>query len=313
MPIIRKLEDLNSNYPNPVITLGNFDGVHLGHQALFDLVKKRAAEIGGTSMVLTFEPHPIRVINKNKLLPLITLNEQKMELIESSGIDVIICLDFTPETARIEAEDFVRRFLVESIGVKLIIIGYDFRFGFQGRGNRDLLIEMGRQYGFSVETFGAQYNSNQQIISSTLVRELITAGEVEKAPALLGRHYRVTGQVVRGRDRGGKMLGFPTANLKVIDELIPKTGVYAVKVIHNDACYNGVANIGFNPTFGDVGLSVEVHCFDFDSDIYDQTLKVDFQARIRDEKKFSGPGELKEQIEKDCRLARGILEKSSEE
>ncbi|MBW2092638.1 MAG: bifunctional riboflavin kinase/FAD synthetase [Deltaproteobacteria bacterium] len=311
MPVIRDLKNLDSKYPYPVITLGNFDGVHLGHQALFALVKQRAAEAGGTSMVLTFEPHPIRIINKNKQLPLITLYEQKMELIESQGIDVIICVDFTPEMARIEAEDFVRRILIESIGAKLIIIGYDFKFGYQGRGNRDLLIQMGQKYGFSVETFEAQHSSDHQIISSTRVRDLIIAGDVEKAPALLGRRYRVTGQVVRGMDRGGKLLGFPTANLKLVDELIPKPGVYAVRVIHAGKSYGGVANIGFNPTFGDVGLSVEVHCFDFDSDIYNQFIKVDFEARIRNEKKFSGPGELKEQIKKDCEIAREILGKDS--
>ncbi|MBW2062969.1 MAG: bifunctional riboflavin kinase/FAD synthetase [Deltaproteobacteria bacterium] len=306
MPIIRNLEKLRKS-PHPVLTLGNFDGVHLGHQALFERVKQRAAATRGTSMVLTFEPHPMRVINKNNRLPLITLYEQKMELIEAQGMDAIICLDFTPELAQVEAEDFVRQILVKGIGVKLIIIGYDFRFGRKGRGNRDLLIKMGQEHGFSVETIGPQYSADQQIISSTRIREIITSGNVEKAPALLGRRYRIAGQVIRGRDRGGRLLGFPTANLRLIDELIPKTGVYAVKVIHADGLYDGVTNIGYNPTFGDVGFSVEVHCFDFDSDIYDQTIKIDFQARIRDEKKFSGPEELKDQITKDCQMAREIL------
>jgi len=307
MTVIRDLKDLNKSYPYPIITIGNFDGVHLGHQALFDKIKSEAAAKSGTSMVLTFEPHPLRVLNHNNKLPLITLYDQKMELIEKQGIDVILCLDFTPELARVEPEDFVRDILVDKIGAKKVVIGYDYRFGHKGRGNRDLLIEMGREYDFEVETVEPQYSSDREIISSTRIRELVTEGQVDKAPDLLGRSYRVTGRVIRGLDRGGKLLGFPTANLKLVDELIPKQGVYAVRVTHQGRVYDGVANIGLNPTFGDVGLSVEVHCFDFNQDIYDQIINVDFTARLRDEKKFSGPDELKEQIRQDCQLARDIF------
>jgi len=307
MAVIRDLSALRKGYPYPVMTIGNFDGVHLGHQALFSKIKDYAAEKGGTSMVMTFEPHPIRVLNKNNQLPLITLYDRKIELIEKQGIDVIICLNFTPELARIEAEDFVRDILVDKIGVKKLIIGYDYKFGYKGRGNRDLLLKMGLEYGFEVETVEPQYSCDHEVISSTRIRELVSEGRVDEAPALLGRSYRVMGRVVRGQDRGGKLLGFPTANLKLVDELVPKQGVYAVKVTYDGQVYDGVANIGLNPTFGDVGLSVEVHCFDFDRDIYGQTISVDFSARLRDEKKFSGPDELKEQITRDCRLARQIF------
>ena len=308
MPVIRSLDDLKSQYPNPVLTTGNFDGVHLGHLALFDLVKMRAAEIGGTSMVLTFEPHPTKVLLKKDGPPLITLYDQKIELIQAAGIEVVICLEFTPEFAHVEPEDFVRDILVGRIGVKEIVIGYDYTFGRRARGNRDMLIEMGTSLGFAVHTVGPQPGPDGEIISSTLVRDLVASGQVERGPKLLGRYYRVNGRVIRGRDRGGKLLGFPTANMKLVDELIPKQGVYAVRVVLDDRVFDGVANIGYNPTFGDVSLSVEVHCFDFDLDIYDQEIKVDFVARIRDEKKFSGPEELAGQIAKDCTLARQILE-----
>ena len=307
MTVIRGIENLNTRYPRPVLTLGNFDGVHLGHQALFQQVKEKARELDGTSMVVTFDPHPLRILKKNETIPLITMNDQKMELIEAQGIDVVLCLNFTPELARIPAEDFIKDILVDKIGVAAIIIGYDFRFGHMGRGNRDMLLEMGRQYGFTVETVEPQSTNDNQIISSTKTREMIMAGEVDRAPALLGRYYRISGQVIKGLNRGGKLLGFPTANLKLVDELIPRTGVYAVQVTHNGVQYNGVANIGYNPTFGDVGLSVEVHCFDFDSDIYDDFIKVDFIARVRDEKKFSGPDELKAQIAADCQTARKLF------
>ncbi|MFH1137333.1 MAG: bifunctional riboflavin kinase/FAD synthetase [Pseudomonadota bacterium] len=308
MPVIRSLDHLKRQYPNPVLTIGNFDGVHLGHRALFNLVKSRAADLNGVSMVMTFEPHPLRVLTQEPGPPLITLYDQKIDLILENGIDVVVCLEFTPEFARIEPEDFVRHILVERIGVKELVIGYDYTFGRKARGNRDLLVKLGREYGYKVHTVGAQPAGDGQIVSSTRIRELVRSGAVEQAPAMLGRFYRLAGKVVRGRNRGGRLLGFPTANLALVDELVPQNGVYAVKVHLDGSVYNGVANIGHNPTFGDVGLSVEVHCFDFTSDIYDRDIKVDFVARIRDEKKFNGPDELASQIGLDCRRAREVLD-----
>jgi riboflavin kinase/FMN adenylyltransferase len=307
MPVIRAVEKLKQQYPNPVLTIGNFDGVHLGHQALFNLVINRARALNGTSMVLTFEPHPIRVLTGEQGPPLITLYDQKIELIQKAGIEVVICLNFTRELASMEPEDFVRKILVRHIGVKELVIGYDYTFGRKARGNRAMLLSLGQEYDFKVHTVSAQPGLDGQITSSTRIRELVTSGEVEKAPALLGRYYRIAGEVVRGRDRGGKLLGFPTANLKLVDELIPRMGVYAVRVLHDGVAYDGVANIGYNPTFGDVGLSVEVHCFDFMKEIYGDTIKVDFVARVRDEKRFSGPRELADQIQQDCQLARNFL------
>ena len=310
MPVFRSLDNLDRQFPNPVLTIGNFDGVHRGHQALFRVVIDRARRLEGTSMVMTFEPHPMRVLGQQNGPPLITLYEQKMELIQKAGIDVVLCLDFTQEFARLEPEDFVRELLVERIGIRELVIGYDYRFGRKGRGNRDLLLAMGSEYGFSVHTVGPQPGPNGEIASSTRIRELVDSGQVEQVPALLGRHYRITGRVIRGRSRG-RLLGFPTANLRLVDELVPKTGVYAVRVTHRGRVHDGVANIGFNPTFGDVGLSVEVHCFDFEEDIYDHDIQVDFVARVRDEKKFSCPDELAGQINRDCGFARELLAKPS--
>lgn len=307
MKIITDISQIRERPPFPVITIGNFDGVHLGHQALFNAVKKKAAANGGTSMVMTFEPHPLRVLDKDRNLPLITLYDQKMELINAQGIDMIICLPFDRKLAGMEPEDFVRGILVEGLGVKAIVIGYDYRFGRQGRGDRKLLMELGERYGFEVITLGPQENPELGVISSTRIRGYVSEGRVDEAPKLLGRPYTISGTVVRGKDRGGKLLGYPTANLRLLDELVPKRGVYAVRVRHAGETYSGVANIGFNPTFSDVGLSVEVHCFDFKSDIYDQMIRVEFVNRIREEKRFASVEELKDQIKKDCVLARELL------
>lgn len=307
MALIRELEDLKGQFPNPVLTIGNFDGVHLGHRALFDLVIERAAALRGTSMVMTFEPHPLRVLTGKQGPPLITLIEQKLELIQKAGIDIAICLRFTREFGSMEPEDFVKGLLIDRIGIKELVIGYDYTFGRKARGNRELLMKMGEDYGFKVHTVGARPALDGKIVSSTRIREVVKDGRVEMAPELLGRYYRISGKVVKGRDRGGKLLGFPTANIKLVDELVPKHGVYAVKVHFNGRTMDGVANIGYNPTFGDVGLSIEVHCFDLNEDIYDKEIKVDFIARVRDEKKFSGPDELSSQISKDCSYARELL------
>jgi riboflavin kinase / FMN adenylyltransferase len=307
MPVIKTIEEIQRQFPNPVLTIGNFDGVHLGHRALFDLVKQRAAQINGTSMVMTFEPHPLRVLKNEQGPPLITLHEQKIELIQDAGIDVVICLTFTSQFAAMEPEDFIKKLLVQHIGVKELVIGYDYTFGRKARGNREMLIRMGNDFGFNVHTVGALPGPDGQITSSTHIRELIQTGQVENAPAFLGRFYRIAGRVIQGKNRGGKLLGFPTANIRLVDELVPKTGVYAVRVGFQGRAFDGVANIGYNPTFSDVGLSVEVHCFDFNENIYGEKIQVDFIARIRDEKRFSGPDDLAEQIKHDCQYARRIL------
>ena len=309
MKIIDRLENITQPFKNAVITIGNFDGVHIGHQALFHEVIEKADAIDGTSVAMTFDPHPIRVLQKNSNPPLITLQEQKTELIERSGMQVLICIPFTKQFASLSAQDFIKNLLVDKIGMKAIIVGGDYAFGKNREGNLAVLKSLASQLGYEVivaDWIKAARNVSDRI-SSTRIRELVMAGEVEPARKMLGRHYQIRGPVVKGRDRGGKLLGIPTANINLQDELCPKTGIYAVTVEYNNRLYKGVANIGYSPTFDDNEFTVEVHLLDFAEDIYDEKIRVNFIERIRDEKKFADISELKEQINQDIKTAGKIL------
>jgi riboflavin kinase/FMN adenylyltransferase len=309
MEMITDLSNITKPFQNAVVTIGNFDGVHLGHQALFHAVIEKADEIQGTSVAMTFEPHPIRVLKQNGQPPLITLFEQKAELIERAGLDVLICVPFTMEFASISAKSFVEDILVKKIGMKAIVVGKDYTFGKAREGNVELLKRFSKQLCFEVvvhQWINAPANTEGRT-SSTIIRELVMDGEMEKAQKMLGRHYQIRGTVMTGRNRGGKLLGFPTANLNLYDELCPKTGVYAVTVELKNRLYKGVANIGYSPTFDDRVFTVEVHILDFNENIYGETIRVNFISRIRDEKKFSSILELSHQIERDIETAKGIL------
>ncbi|UTF49809.1 bifunctional riboflavin kinase/FAD synthetase [Desulfomicrobium sp. ZS1] len=288
------------------VTIGNFDGVHIGHQRLIARVRDLAAGFGLPSVVITFEPHPLRFFTGKKTPPFITLYEQRAELIRSLGIDHLLCLEFNQELASMNPEDFVRRILVEGLHIKELVIGYDYAFGKGRGGNYALLSQLGKQWEFGVEQL-EPVMVDQAIVSSTRIRDLVEAGDVWAAKPLLGRFYRVTGTVVHGQNRGGRLLGFPTANVHLVDELFPKTGVYCCWAEFDGEIHQAVANIGFNPTFGNDVLSVEVHVMDFSADLYERTLKVHFVQRLRGERKFSGLDELKAQIGKDVALARTIL------
>jgi riboflavin kinase/FMN adenylyltransferase len=309
MKIYNQLEQINQPFKAAVITIGNFDGVHIGHQALFHEVIEKADAIDGTSIAMTFEPHPIRVLKNNNHPPLITLYEQKAELIERSGIDVLICIPFTQEFASLSAEAFIKDLLVAKIGMQVIIVGKDYTFGRNREGNLSVLKAYASQMGYEVieaDWIKAALNLSGRI-SSTKIRELVMAGEVEPARKMLGRHYQIRGLVVKGRDRGGKLLGIPTANINLQDELCPKTGIYAVTVDYHDHVYKGVANIGYSPTFDDNEFTAEVHLLDFSTNIYGEKIRVNFIQRIRDEKKFANISELKAQIHQDIKTARKIL------
>ena len=309
MKIIDRLENISQPFKNAVITIGNFDGVHIGHQALFHEVIERAADIDGTSIAMTFEPHPLRVLQKNSLPPLITVYEQKNELIERVGIDVLICIPFTREFASLSAAAFIKDLLVAKIGMRVIVVGKDYTFGRNREGNLSVLKSYASELGYEVivaEWIKAEREVADRI-SSTKIRELIMAGEVEPARKMLGRHYQIRGLVVKGRDRGGKLLGIPTANINLQDELCPKTGIYAVTVEYNQQLYKGVANIGYSPTFDDHQFTVEVHLLNFSENIYGQKIRVNFIQRIRNEKKFVGIADLKEQIHQDIKTAHKIL------
>jgi riboflavin kinase/FMN adenylyltransferase len=309
MKLITDLNDIREPFKNAVITIGNFDGVHIGHQALLHEVIEIADDIDGTSVAMTFEPHPMRILKPNHHPPMITLYEQKVELIERSGIDVIICVPFTRKFASLTAREFIEDLLIRKIGMKAIVVGKDYRFGKNRAGNLELLKTFSREMHFKVlvaDWIKMSHNLRDRI-SSTKVRELVMAGQMEEAQKMLGRQYQIRGVVVTGRDRGGKLLGIPTANINLHDELCPKTGIYAVTVEWQDKQLKGVANIGYSPTFDEHEFTVEVHIFDFDQDIYGQKIRVNFIQRIRDEKKFSGISELIEQIHKDIAAAREIF------
>jgi riboflavin kinase/FMN adenylyltransferase len=309
MKIIDRLENITQPFKNAVITIGNFDGVHIGHQALFHEVIEKADSIDGTSIAMTFDPHPARVLHKNNNPPLITLHEQKIELIERAGIEILICIPFTNQFASLSAEDFIKSLLIDKIGMKAVVVGGDYTFGKNREGNLAVLKSFAPQLGYEVivaDWIKAARNISDRI-SSTKIRKLVMAGNLKTASKMLGRHYQIRGRVVRGRDRGGKLLGIPTANINLQDELCPKTGIYAVTVEHDNRIYKGVANIGYSPTFDDNEFTVEVHLLDFAENIYDEKIRVNFIERIRDEKKFADISELKEQINQDIKTADKIL------
>ena len=309
MEFIEQIEKIKKPYHNAVVTIGNFDGVHVGHQALFREVIAKAHELGGTSIAMTFEPHPIRVLKQNGQPPLITLYGQKIELIERTGLDVLICVPFTHDFASISAKDFVEELLVKRIGMRAIVVGKDYTYGKNREGTLERLKADGERLGFEVIVADWIHvrNSLPGRTSSSLIRELVVDGKVADANKLLGRNYQIRGTVVAGRNRGGKLLGFPTANINLQDELCPKTGIYAVTVECRSKTLKGVANIGYSPTFEDHLFTVEVHILDFREEIYGEKIRVNFIKRIRDEIKFNSISDLSEQIKKDIRAANEVL------
>jgi riboflavin kinase / FMN adenylyltransferase len=308
MQIIRDLDELTEPLPNAVVTIGNFDGIHLGHREIFRRVVSRAREIRGTSVVYTFVPHPLKVINPLHAPPLISTYREKEILIEASCIDVLICAPFTRATAEMPAHRFVREVLVDKIGVRQLVVGYDYLFGKGREGSAELLRRMGEHLNFSVEVL-APLAEGGEAYSSTRIRDMILQGEVREVTGLLGRHFTFEGTVVHGFKRGMK-LGFPTANLKTEKELLPKIGVYAVKVKWNERVLDGVLNIGNNPTFEAAGQFIEVHLFDFAEQIYGENLRVYFIERLRDEMRFENSAQLVHAIQQDIRKAREILAKT---
>ena len=312
MKVINSLEEVNRPFKRAVVTIGNFDGVHLGHQAIFHEVIERTESIGGTSVAMTFDPHPMRVLKKNNHPPLITILEQKIELIARADLDVLICVPFTKEFAALTPREFVEDILIRKIGMAAIVVGHDYSFGKDRAGNVGMLRTFAELFDFEfiLADWIQMAKTESGRISSTKIRDLVMSGRVDRAQPLLGRFYQIRGTVTTGRNRGGKLLGFPTANIILLDELCPKTGVYAVTVESEGKQYDGVANIGYSPTFDDHIFTVEVHILDFDKNIYGGKIRVNFIRRIRDELKFSNISELSDQINKDVIAAREILEQA---
>ncbi len=306
MKIIRDLSEITEPFSNACVTIGNFDGVHLGHQLLFGEVVQRAYRCQGISVAVTFDPHPLQILRPEGI-KLISTCDQKTELIEHAGLDVLVIIPFSMKVAGVSAEHFVDDILLKTIGVKELVVGYDYAFGKGRGGNIDFLKKQGREKGFSVTVVEAHYE-HDMLVSSTKVRELVADGRMADARTLLGRYYQIRGEVQHGKQRGGKEIGFPTANLHMEKEdLIPKMGVYVCQVICDGKCYGGVLNIGVNPTFGEDRLVAETHIFDFDQDIYGKPIKVNLLRFLRSEQKFSGIAELSAQIAKDVSQAKEIL------
>jgi riboflavin kinase/FMN adenylyltransferase len=292
--------------PSLCLTLGIFDGIHLGHRKIIGRMVERAAHIGGTSCVVTFDPHPREILNPQEAPDLLTTTDKKAELIEQLGVDALCLIRFSKAFANIEARAFVQDFLIGKLHMKVIVEGYDWRFGKDRKGDVNLLREMSKENGFEVEQLGG-VEMDGRIISSTLIRELVLSGELERAATYLGRRYSVTGTVVEG-SRLGREIGFPTANIRPHHEAIPPNGIYAVWAHMSETRKPGTLNIGYRPTVSDEKCrTVEVHIMDFYHDIYSEEIEITFVEKLRDEKKFSSLEDLSRQIKKDVEKARAIL------
>ncbi len=313
MEIFTRLEDIHEPFHNALVTIGNFDGVHLGHQMLFSEVVSKAYKNGGTSVAVTFEPHPLQVVRPDIGIKLISTAEQKRELIAMASIDKLLILPFTKEFANTQAEDFVDEVLIKTLGVKELVVGYDYAFGKSRQGDIPFLKAQGAAKGFDV-TVVEPYYVEDMLASSTKVRELVAEGRMRDVKKLLGRYYQIRGEVKMGKQRGGPLLGFPTANLYIDEaDLCPRHGVYVTQVIYDGKCYGGVLNIGYNPTFDGKKLSAETHIFDFNQDIYGKPIKINLLRFLRGEKKFSGPDELVSQITQDAEQAKEVLADAQKE
>jgi riboflavin kinase / FMN adenylyltransferase len=289
-----------------VVTVGNFDGVHLGHRAILSLVLKRAQELECQPLVLTFDPHPLKVLNPEAQLRLLTTPAQKVELLKNAGVSVLV-VPFTKEFAAIPAQEFVRNYFGERLKAREVVVGHDYRFGSKRTGDIELLKQMGQALGFTVQVVWA-VELDSVVVSSSLIRAMLRLGKLDEANRLLGRDYGVMGQVVAGKGRGAKLLGVPTANILPENDLLPASGIYAVRVTRDGEHLPGVANIGTCPTFDNQEeMTLEVHLLGFDDDLYGERLQVDFVARLREERRFPSIDELASQIRADMDAARQVL------
>jgi riboflavin kinase/FMN adenylyltransferase len=293
-----------------VLALGNFDGLHRGHLKILERVARGAAERDATPVVMTFDPHPTRVVRPDKAPRLLMTTEQKLETLAKAGMRGVAIVRFTPEMAGWAPETFVQQVLVEWLRVSEVWVGANFLFGHDRAGNYSLLRLLGARFGFRAEKIDP-VRYKDFVVSSTRVRRLIAEGRVDEAATLLGRHYFIDGTVVHGLQRG-RLLGFPTANLETENELIPPNGVYATLVTLDGVIYPSVTNIGVRPTFHQPSATViETHLLDVDRDLYDRRLRLAFLQRVRDERTFEGIDALKAQIASDCARARALFQQIS--
>lgn len=305
MKVIRDLDTISEDLTGAIVTIGNFDGVHLGHREIFKKITRESKENHKKSTVITFDPHPQKVIHpERRPFFLLTPLQEKLDLIAACGVDAVILIPFSTEFAGVTASEFVEDILWKRLRLSKLLVGYDYVFGKGKEGNARFLKESGGKLGFQVEEIGV-VKTDGMITSSTNIRLSILAGNVSLAAEMLGRPYGVSGVIVKGYRRGTE-IGYPTANIKS-EKVIPAMGVYAIIAELEGRRHEGVINIGNNPTFGNEETSVEVHLLDFKGDIYGKTITILFIERLRDEKKFKGPEELARQIKRDIEKARKIL------
>jgi riboflavin kinase/FMN adenylyltransferase len=320
MELVLGINKIKKRHKGGILALGTFDGVHLGHQKVIKSLKRRAKRLKKKSIVLTFDIHPLKTINPAKSPPLLTPKEKKIKVIQGLGVDILILINFNRRFSSLSPEKFIEDILVDRLGIEEVFVGKDFTFGRGAMGDIAFLKKKSREYGFKVKAVPSQ-KMGKTAISSTAIRKLIKRGKLKKAAKLLGRPYALYGRIVRGASRG-KGLGYPTANIRPHYEVIPSDGVYVGQIGVKGKNWDGLLNVGIQPTFhkglgrvrkdeqgsgGEQKRVIEAHIFDFDGRLYGQEIKVNFLEKLRDEIAFKSPEALRAQIEKDITKARKIL------
>ena len=304
MEIYNDIQDINLN-EDSVVTIGNFDGVHLGHQRLIEKATDIEKEKGYKSLLLTFENHPCGFLNKHNIRLIMTRSD-KHQVVSDMGIKVFVSLTFDEYISSLEPEEFVSEILIKKLHAKEVVVGYDFRFGKDRKGDINQFSHMAEQYGFKLNIIDPVELENEKI-SSSLIRKKISTGDVKGASELLGRPYYVSGKVVHGK-RFGRTIGFPTLNLEIDENiLLPKPGVYYTNVEIEGRTYKAATNIGFNPTVNGDRLSLESHVIDYSNDVYGKSVKIVFLSRLRDEVKFSSIEGLKNQLKQDVEKIKNLF------
>ncbi len=301
----------NKTLDGCVITIGNFDGVHLGHRYILEQTISKAKLLGTIPVVMTFEPHPYKFFNHDEKNYLLLPFEEKYARIKKIGIETIVVTEFTMDFARMSPHEYARRILKELINPSTVVVGHNFTFGRMASGDVSLLKGFGKEYGYNVIIVDP-FVIEGQVVSSSKIRQYIRYGQIQEASRFLGYNPYITGKVVTGTHRGTNVLGFPTANIETAWELLPQRGVYAVRVLHGDTRHYGVANIGLNPTFGGHELKIEVHILNFDKDVVGEDMTVEFVQKIRDEVRFSSSDELKRKISEDIEFAKKVFSLSTD-
>jgi len=307
MEVFNSLSEVKKD-KNTVITLGTFDGIHLGHKKIIEEVNNKAEKLRARSFLITFDPHPRIVVSKGHTIKLLNTLQEKIEILGNLKIQNLLIINFTKEFSQLTSEEFFKNYIIDKIGLKEIVIGYDHHFGKGRGGDENTLREMGKEFDFNVTRVDA-VNINGTSVSSTKIRNALAEGNISLANSFLGRYYSFHGNVVKGDGRG-RLLGFPTANIKLKEEnkLLPAIGIYAVELIVDNVKHFGLMSIGKRPTFYNDGqLTTEIYIFDFDKNIYDKNVIVKVVERIRGEEKYSSPEELVAQMKKDKEAGMEIM------